>query len=352
MKNRYRILLITGFALILNSSIAQDIHFSQFYETPLLINPAMAGVIPGDIRVILNYKDQWGSVMSFPYRTTLISYDMGLFKKKWKKVHLGAGFLAFNDKAGKSEFGTTQVNFSLSGIVPLDLHHTISAGLQGGFAQRSISYTDLNWGDQFDGTGPNLPTEETGDYNTEPFLYGDFSAGVTWNYIKSAKTLSSNDEFKANAGIAFFHINKPKQQYYANDIEKLYSKLALHGKVYIGLKNTPLAVVPTLLYYQQGTSSEVIAGTMIRYMITEESKYTGFIKESAISFGGHIRVGDAFIPSVLLEIANFGLGISYDVNISGLKKVSYGKGGFEISLRYINPSPFRYGRGTKSGSMF
>jgi len=91
----------------------------------------------------------------------------------------------------------------------------------------------------------------------------------------------------------------------------------------------------------------------LRYeSLTEESKYTGFIKESAISFGGHIRVGDAFIPSVLLEIANFGLGISYDVNISGLKKVSYGKGGFEISLRYINPSPFRYGRGTKSGSMF
>jgi len=90
---------------------------------------------------------------------------------------------------------------------------------------------------------------------------------------------------------------------------------------------------------------------MIRYLLRPQSKYTGFIKETAILFGGHYRTGDAFIPSVMIEMANYAIGISYDVNISSLKTVSSGKGGVEIVLRYINPNPFQYGRGTKGTPM-
>ena len=80
---------------------------------------------------------------------------------------------------------------------------------------------------------------------------------------------------------------------------------------------------------------------MVRYRIKEGSKYTGFIKESAISFGGYYRAGDALIPAFMLEIANFAVGISYDINVSGLKVATGSKGGIEISLRYLNPNSFK-----------
>ncbi|HRF17259.1 MAG TPA: type IX secretion system membrane protein PorP/SprF, partial [Chitinophagaceae bacterium] len=45
-----------------NSASAQDIHFSQFFEAPLLRNPSLAGIFTGDIRVQAVYRDQWNSV--------------------------------------------------------------------------------------------------------------------------------------------------------------------------------------------------------------------------------------------------------------------------------------------------
>ncbi len=47
---------------------SQDIHFSQFFEAPLLRNPALAGLFTGDLRIQAVYRTQWQSV-SVPYQT-------------------------------------------------------------------------------------------------------------------------------------------------------------------------------------------------------------------------------------------------------------------------------------------
>ena len=331
----------------INSIVSgQDIHFSQFYQTPLIINPALTGVFNGDIRVLTNHKSQWKSIGA-PYKTYALSYDMALLKKKWESNYLGAGFLVFNDRAGKSKFGITQFNLSLSGIVSLDKNHSISAGLQGGFAQRSINYSDLKWGNQFDGTNYNSGIAHGETF--EPFAFGDFSAGLSWSYGKGETNIAAQDQFRANAGVALFHINKPKQEFYLN--ERLYSKLVLHGGTYIDLKYSKVALLPSILFLKQGPLKEINLGGMVRYTIKEESRYTGWIKETAFLIGGYYRTGDAFIPSFMFEFANFALGISYDVNISGLRVASGARGGVEISLRYINPNPFSYGKGTKGTPM-
>src|ERR1035437_2435480 len=114
--------------------LAQDIHFSQFDETPLQLNPANAGV-HHDIRIITNYKNQWQSVGS-PYKTFAFSAEVKLLKKK--KQNLGLGIDFFNDKAGDAQMGSNQANVSLSGIVPLNDKSLLSGGLMCGFAQRSM----------------------------------------------------------------------------------------------------------------------------------------------------------------------------------------------------------------------
>lgn len=331
----------------LKSCSAQDIHFSQFYQTQLLLNPALTGAFNGDHRGFINYKDQWRTVGS-PYQTSLLSFDMGLMKKKWKSAYLGTGLTIFRDKAGDNQLGTTQINLSLSSIVFVSENQRISVGLQGGFAQKNINTEKMLWENQFDGTNFNtsLATGETSSF--EPYSFGDFSTGLSWSYGTEKASMFSNNEFRANAGVALFHVNKPKQQfntYQTND--RLNSKIVIHSCLHIGIGNTNYAVQPSIVYWKQGTQQELIFGAFVRYQIRAESKYTGHFKETALSLGGYMRTRDALIPSILLEYSNFALGITYDVNVSSLKEASNKKGGVEISLRYVNPNPFRAGA-TKS----
>lgn len=335
------------FLLLALSLPAQDIHFSQYYNAPLVMNPGLTGAFNGDQRVIINHKDQWRAVGS-PYQTSLLSFDMGLMKKKWKSAYLGTGLVAFSDKAGDTQLGTTQINLSLSGIVYVGENQLLSAGLQGGFAQRSIKTEKMQWGNQFDGNvfNPTLPTGETNQM--QPYSFGDFSAGLSWSYGATEANLFSNNEFKANFGVALFHVNKPKQQFSTfQEIDRMYSKLSAHGGLHVGVGQTNFAIQPSFFYWKQGPQQQVNLGAFIRYQLRAESKYTGMFKETALSFGGYMRTRDAFIPSVFFEYASFALGLTYDVNVSDLKTVSNKKGGVEVSLRYVNPNPFRGGE-TKS----
>ena len=104
-----------------------------------------------------------------------------------------------------------------------------------------------------------------------------------------------------------------------------------------------VALTYLLFYFQSRLLHSMCAGTLIKYQIKEGSKYTGFEKESAISLGGHYRFGDALIISGLLEMAYFGIGLSYDVNLSGLTAATKSRGGVEFSFRYIIPRATVYG---------
>ena len=323
-----------------NLCSGQDIHFSQFYTSPVLFNPGATGNFFGSQRAVINYKDQWSSIAN-PYKTFALAFDMHLFEHKWTKGLLGVGITAINDVAGDTKMGTTQANFSVAYRAKLSGKHSLSTGLQGGIAQRKIDSGVFRWGNQDDGVNgfdPTLPSGET--YTPENFTYGDFGAGMIWNY-ESAKTNStSNDGFSANLGASVSHINQPKGAFYDGSEEKLFLKSVVHGSIFYGIKNTNIGIKPDFLYQKQGPLQEFIVGLMARYKIGEESKYTGFKKGTAISFGGYYRSNDAFVPAVFLEYAQFAIGFSYDVNVSGLTSASKGQGGVEISLRYINPNPF------------
>src|SRR4051812_21468571 len=96
-------------------AFSQDIHFSQFLATPLLINPAQTG-LGGNARMILNYKSQWQSVGS-PYRTYAFSGDMTINKSRMKPNYFGMGVLFYSDKAGDSQMGITEGALTFSGVV-------------------------------------------------------------------------------------------------------------------------------------------------------------------------------------------------------------------------------------------
>lgn len=331
--------IITLIAIIIAANVsAQDIHFTMFHAAPTVMNPAAAGVFEGTFRASTNFKTQWGSV-SNPYNTFSLSADGSFWKNRMGTAHMGAAINFYRDVAGTTNFGTTKINASLSSILLLNSKSTLSIGLTGGWGQRTISPEALQWDNQFNGIvfDQTLPSYESLTFQNDKFF--DFSAGVMWSYGTAASTLASFNKFKANIGAAYHHAPRPELNTY-NTLERMHSKFALHADMKYSEEYSKLSYRPRVGIYVQGPSLEINAGLMFRYLIKEGSKYTGNIKGLALSMGGYYRVGDAISPSVELEIAGFTVGYSYDLNTSGLRVASKGRGGSEVYLRFQNPNPF------------
>lgn len=319
---------------------AQDLHFSQFYMSPLALNPAMPGA-QHDLQTAFNYKNQWQSIGN-PYKTMAFSFDMRVNKNKVSRGFLAAGVNFFSDKAGDAKMGTTQGNLAVAYHVRLNASNTLGAGIMTGFAQRSMNFGALKWGNQYDGTAYNSALSPDEPAGNNSFSYLDLGAGIDWNFdnLSGRKQVTSNHDQKFNLGVALFHVNQPKYSFYATQEEKLYMKTIVHGTGTFSIVNSNVAIVPGFMYARQGPAQEIYAGSLIRYVIGMDSKYTGFKQGAAFSVGAYMRAKDAVAATMLLEYANYALGVSYDVNTSSLRTASNARGGFEISLRYVAPNPF------------
>jgi type IX secretion system PorP/SprF family membrane protein len=340
MSKKIITIIATVFGLTIGA-FAQDIHFSQFNMSPLTLNPSMAGA-QHDIQAALNYKSQWASVSSSPYKTFACSYDMVLNRRNSRKGMLGAGINVFSDKAGDGNFSTTQANLSIAYHVRLNGENTLGGGIQAGYLQRSIDYAALKWGNQYDGTAWNSSIAPTEPMGADPSIgMVDFAGGIVWCYDNSANSnsVTGDNDTKFCAGFSVFHVGKPEYGFYA-DNHKLYMKYVGHANALIGLHNSNMAVVPGIMYAKQGPAQEIYAGTLLRFTLGMDSKYTGFRNGAAISFGGYVRAKDAIAAVVQLDYANYTMGISYDLNTSGLTQASSGRGGIEVALRYVAPNPF------------
>lgn len=344
----YAIIIIAYFQLSSIEVKSQDIHFSQFYNSPLTINPSLTGAFNGDVRVLTSYKDQWRSI-STPYKTFMFACDMKPLMKQGSTGFLGLGISFISDQAGKSQLGLNQVNVSLAYHVPLSAYNTLSGGIQGGFAQRNVGDIEkLKWDNKYNGTSydPDLPSKEPPPDNVS---YGDYAGGVQWNYSKGAKYATAHNQLNMSLGVALFHVNQPNQSFYSSAKEKLPMKLVVHGFSMIGTKNKTMSLVPSFIYMQQGKFVNTLIGGSLRFKLIPETRS---VKGVALSLGGHFRLEDAFIPSIQIEVANFGLGLSYDVNTSNLTNVTSSRGGLELSLRYVNPNPFTGKPAIKSPRLF
>jgi type IX secretion system PorP/SprF family membrane protein len=323
------------------SMFGQDILFSQPNEAPLLLNPANAGA-QYNLRTTANYRLQWRSVTA-PFRTIAAGVDGKVFSQGKTGSSIGAGLCLFNDAAGDGHLNTNQVIISASGKVTLTKNQTLSAGISGGIIQRKIAVSDLTWGNQYNGLtyDASLPSNES--FSGESFLNGDFGTGIQWSYGKGQRTLSSNDMFGAQAGLSVSHVNSPRSGFY-KAIDKRALKYAFHFTGSYGFKNTNMQVSPLLIYEMQGPARMIYIGSFLRYKLQESSKYTDYVLSRTVSLGGFFRGKDAAVIAAQCELGQIAFGLSYDINISSLAKVSSGRGGFEISLRYLPLNPSKSSR--------
>jgi type IX secretion system PorP/SprF family membrane protein len=319
---------------------SQDIHFSQFYNAPMKLNPANTGAFDGDLRVISNYKNQWASIES-PFKTYGFSADLQAFKYKWKNNYLGIGLGVFSDKAGDLGLGSTQTDLSVSSILELNPDLTMSVGIQAVYMQFNMDYSSARTGNQFTGSSynSNIATGEANLFN--PFSIVDIGTGVSWNYAVGENNIASKDMFIINCGFAFFHLNRSELNFINSD--RLHPRIVAHGNSNIGLRNSKLSIMPSYLFMLQGHQKQLLLGSLFRLYLREESRYTGVISEASLIVGAHYRVGDAIIPSFAIDFGDYLFQISYDINSSYLTRSTNGRGGFEFTLRYRNPELFALG---------
>ncbi|MCB0556108.1 MAG: PorP/SprF family type IX secretion system membrane protein, partial [Phaeodactylibacter sp.] len=207
MKKMKPILITFLMALGVFSLNAQDIHFSQFYMSPLNLNPAMTGVMNCNIRLVANYRNQWASVLrSNAYNTYSVSYDQRIPVGRYD--YFGVGGTFWGDRAGEASFSTLTGKLSASYSKRMggyrDQANYLVVGAEAGVAQRSIDFLKLRWGLQHDGEGgfdSGLPTGEEGVFDRDNFIFADLAAGLLWFMV-------FDDNNSLYLGGSFHHLNR------------------------------------------------------------------------------------------------------------------------------------------------
>lgn len=315
---------------------AQDIHFSQFYLSPLNLNPAMTGVMNCNIRLVANYRNQWASVMrSNAYSTYSVSYDQKIPVGRYDNFGVGGTF--WGDRAGESNFSTLTGKLSLSYAKRMGgdrkSSHYLVVGGEGGVAQRSIDFLNLRWGTQHDGEGgfdPNLPSQEN-SFDRDNFIFADLAAGLLWFSV-------FDENNSLYFGGAFHHLNRANQSFSTEAEDLIYSRFTVHAGGEFSGRRGNIGVLPGVIVMSQGPSFQVNAGTSFRFRMGRAAQ-----GDQSFQLGVWARIAnkvpqgvltDAVILSTRFDYDNFTLGFSYDINVSPLRPASNSVGGFEFALQY------------------
>lgn len=308
---------------------AQDVHFSQFFFSAQLLNPAEVGNFDAQYRFNANQKTQWRSV-SQPYTSFAFMAD-GHFEFTPKNV--GLGMVVLNDRAGDSHFNTFSILVAGSYLHALGKseRHSLRGGLQVGFSQIKIDPNALSFNNQYNGViyDPSLPSGENLARTSR--WYFNLNAGFNYVFKEAARK-------KIRVGIAGHNLNAPKQSFYNETGVRLPFRLSVYATGEWKISED-LDLMPAVRYMDQATFSEFIFGSGLRYILLHERRLY-----RAVFAGYYGRVGDSGIAMAGVEIDDWRFAASYDINVSALKPASRNKGGFEFSVRYL----FNRYKGTSS----
>jgi type IX secretion system PorP/SprF family membrane protein len=291
-----------------------DPHFSQYYAYPLWLNPALTGVIDGDYRASVNFKQQWGSLNS-SFLTGGASFDMA------PKKNFAFGGTILNQRAGELDFnyltalvsGSYRLRFGREGL------QTINFGLQAGIINRSFDYSQARFGNQFNpltGYDGGMMNGET--FQSQSSLVPDVNFGIM--YFDG----NPNQNVNVFVGASAAHLTRPVDRFTGTE-SRIPVRFTGHGGARIRASDF-LDLVPNALVMYQGNTNEVSVGAYAQLNVNQSSN---------ILFGGNYRMKDAAIAFVGLQLSNMVFGLSYDVNTSTFNRASNSNGGIELSISLI-----------------
>lgn len=318
---RKRICFVATLFAVLTAS-AQDPNFSQFFASPLTLNPALTGKFDGQYRVAGNYRNQWPTINN-AYTTSTVSFDAGILKNRISDVdQFGVGVMGFTDRSGN---GALQYNYlALSTAyhkgLDEDGYNQLGAGFQVTYLSKMLNTAALTFGDQLRSDGFTGITQESFTKQQLSVSYFDVNAGLFYNGTSDG----ANNYY---AGVSAYHINRHKETFLEGEYY-LAPRVTFQagGKVPMGYHAIHLSANHSR---QAGAVNTVIGGAYALNVNQSEEGGTN------LYLGTWYRLGDALIPYIGLEFGGLQIGATYDVNMSSLKPASNMRGGAEFSLIYI-----------------
>lgn len=300
-------------------SIGQDHIYSQFYNAPIYLNPALTGQFEGDFRFNALYRNQWTGLAS-DYSYMSASADFNL-----ERINSGVGLIFNRSSEGTAYLQKNNIAASYSYIIGGD-DFAISFGLQAGVTNQKLNWDKLVFGDQIGvGTG-YIPGSISGAERpaVDSRFYLDANAGTNLVYGKFM------------LGLAAHHINRPDES-----LSGFQAKLPMRLSANMSYKLTLIPdqydrdgsyLIPSVVAYKQQNITSYSAGM--------QYKYAG-INAGIWYRGGSSGSGnDAIVFSVIFDIFNrrtngekFRLGISHDATSSKINYTNTG-GTSEIGVGY------------------
>jgi type IX secretion system PorP/SprF family membrane protein len=328
MIKKYAIILFLIFGL--KNVQAQDIHFSQFMENPLLLSPAYVGMYEGNYRINVNYKNQWATIGNV-FETYAASADFIIFKNYMGLKATGLGISAYQDQAGSSKTKTTRIDLDISQTVYISDNSDITLGVGFSYLEMSANYKGLNWGSQYNGVEFDeriISGEKFTGYAERNI---DLSAGLLYRVF-------DDDLYPLEIGISAFHLARPKVNILGGD-EIIPIRVSANGsKEFDFSNNRGLGYKLVVFASIQKRAREIVIGGLLRRDFGMISKYTGYHNNINIYGGIYYRIGDAIIPVVKVIVhKKITVGISYDFTLSKLSQASLFRGGPEFAMSYVGP---------------
>ena len=337
MKNNLqkKILLSAVILLLGLSSLAQDYKFSQFYNSPLNLNPALTGKINSLYRFVANYRLQYQPIQSpSPYNTLSASADFGLLRDILRGDIFGVGLVFTNDRQTSIHSNTCMVSLAYHKSLGKNQNHFLSAGVQVGFTQRSVDLNHLSFEKQFTGTGFDLSLPNLENFSDNKYFKPNLNIGLFWSS-------NFNKMLGAYAGFSMFNVLKPKDTFFKSDNERAY-RMNTHAGLMIDI-NRFVLISPNGMFMIQAKAMQWIAGTSAAFNLSGKKEPY----RTAVSVGVWIDGGakntavagdkslNAIITSVGVSFSGIQIGLSYDATLKkDLSKAVKSFGSLEASIIY------------------
>ncbi|MEY3845191.1 MAG: hypothetical protein RL293_1613 [Bacteroidota bacterium] len=312
---------------------AQDLHFSQVDQVPMMLNPALTGS-EGPIHASLNYRNQWKSVAS-PFQTMAAGFDARLQKARRNTSGFFAlGLQVYNDQTGDLSIRTAQVSLNGAYHLTLNRNSTLGLGIYAGLGQRSIDGNNGRWGNQYNGLAYDPSILNGEPMPSAQFSFKDAGTGMVYRFRRNNGGSQSWMVHSLTGGFGVFHVNRPSYSFLANEKERLFMRSTLYGSAEISMKNAKTALVPALFYQQQKSAREFLYGASYRYYL-QGSLSGKTAKTNYVSMGLFNRWKDAMIAKVGFQLDQYQFNLSYDFTISDLSDIVKTQGAFELSFSYL-----------------
>lgn len=299
-------LLVT--LLVMSSFIniyAQDLHFSQFYSSPLTLNPANTGAMEQDFRLAGIRRDQWSGISS-SFVTTALSADVAFRDGFLNEDKLALGIVLYDDNMGEGILKAQSFLLSTAYHHTLDAHklHDLSIGIQVGVMQKRLNDDGIRFESQFQDWEfqEGLTSGENFDALNQNHI--SLHIGALWKYTITPKKL------RYHLGFSTFQITSPSETFLGNSKNELSTRFTIHTG--IDYKITPkLVLSPKFLFMTQSNARDINLGTMVSYK---------FVDEFVLLGGYWNRLNDANIAMIGARFfKNYEVKFSYDMTNSSLR---------------------------------